>query len=40
MQDYKLGELAWGSSSDLKYVADFLEASGVIILPCKKVENK
>lgn len=35
MQDYKLGELAWGSSSDLNYVADFLKANGVIILPCK-----
>lgn len=35
MQDYKLGELAWGSSSDLNYVADFLKANGLIILPCK-----
>ena len=35
MQKYTLGDLAWGSSSDLNYVADFLEASGVIILPCK-----
>lgn len=33
MQDLSLGDLAY-NGSEARYVSDFLEASGVVILPC------